>query len=381
VWQLFRQPDAEADGFEFVLYSDSVPLLAPGEPHAVGPLTVWSTGPDAGLGFGARLVLRAWPASPVDDPGASEAFTDGGEAQLLAVMQKSAQWWLGEAVDEEVAALLSLGMGIRMRSGGITRRFAAGGDPAGAPEWHNHLVPVLPAVPDHLVQIHFIRGIETPFDWAWKLVQEVPRVSATEAFVLVRAAIQYAEALWVVDSDPQLAWLRLVTALEGVAVHVQAEANLLPNLIRKQFQHTADAVQGADGEIPPKVLSEFDKLLGAGARFTEFTARFAPGAFEPRPPVEFQVDFDNLGPRLKKIYDLRSKLLHEGRPFPPMLVMGIPERFDNGAWAEHPGDSVHLTGSAGWSPQDLPMHLWVFAHIAQSAILNWWRSVPKSDPT
>jgi len=318
----------------------------------------------------------------VDDAGVNKDFSEGGEPQLLAVMQKSAQWWLGEAVDQEVAALLSLGMGIRMRSGSITRRFTAGGDPAGSPEWHNHLVPVLPAVPDHLVQIHFIREIETPFDLAWQLLQEVPRVSATEAFVLVRAAIQYAEALWVVDSDPQLAWLRLVTALEGVAVHVQAEANLLPDLIRKHFPHTAAAVQeaSADGEIPPKVLGEFDHLLGASARFTEFTARFAPGAFEPRPPVEFRVDFDNLEPRLKKIYDLRSKLLHEGRPFPPMLVMGIPEKFDNGAWAEHPGDSVHLTGSAGWSAQDLPMHLWTFARITQCAILNWWISLPKSEP-
>lgn len=110
--------------------------------------------------------------------------------------------------------------------------------------------------------------------------------------------------------------------------------------------------------------------------------RYAPPALQHRPDREsLRVDWDSLDPALKAIYGYRSDLLHSGKPFPPMMVLGRPEQDDNDALAERPnGDAFHSSGIAGWMSAEVPMYLWTFAYLVRGALLSWWREQAAAQP-
>jgi hypothetical protein len=124
---------------------------------------------------------------------------------------------------EELAALLSLLLGIRLRAGGILRVFQladdadnGGYDARGYPHEMGPppylprptMFPMLPGISDYTRYVDF-----SPVS----LLDTYKRLSARQARALVRSARSYREAIWIADSDPRQAWLRLVTAVEAVA--------------------------------------------------------------------------------------------------------------------------------------------------------------------
>lgn len=277
---------------------------------------------------------------------------------------------------EEIAALLSLILGVRLRDGGLIRRFEYGKDPAGNPELHDHRPPALIPVPDRRVQLPGLRGAEVNLGLGVRWLSLYPRLAPAEAIVLAKAARCYADALWIGDNDPQQAWLHLVTALETVAVLVQIDTLDPIDVLNDAHSELVDVItnRGAS-DILPKIADLLVETSKATRRFLDFTCRYAP-----QPPTErpgnhgMRVDWDTLRKSMSLIYGHRSNYLHAGRPMPPGMIGLNLEYDEDGRPPERiEQDSTISAGYATWKTNQVPMFLWVFAYITRGTLLNWWQ--------
>ncbi|WP_156618552.1 hypothetical protein [Mycobacterium sp. 852013-51886_SCH5428379] len=278
--------------------------------------------------------------------------------------------WLGLTLDEEVSALLSLFLSIRIRSAGVTRQFPVDSDdPAGTPVAYSRVRPELA-----LSQRRILPRVSRPRAFLGdvpELLGRLPTLNASESVALTRCAHQYQMAVWVADSDPELAWLQLVSAVEVAATHWRGQK--------------VDAVAGLK-ELYPKIVGKLNdeeqvkfvarqlkKLIGSTQRFLDFMEEFDPG-----PPVErceehFQISWTDLRRRLTLVYRYRSNRLHSGEPFPPVMNQE-PMASDQGAgWYERPFGVAHFAGSTQWPSDAIPMYLWFFERLVQGALLRWYR--------
>ena len=379
-WQLWHHPNPESDGWECLLYSDAR-LRAPDGPHTVGPFEFWPTFVEPPPGVAApRLVLRIPRAQPV-----LEWQEDGRKAgPSRDLLKRNSHWWLGTSVDDEVAALLSLALGVRLRSGGLVRRFVNGGDAAGVPELHDHHAPTLAVPSHHRIMLPQLRNTHVRLAPGFERLRSLKFLSPTTAVELTKAAHEYASAVWIADEDAQSAWLHLVTAIEVVAVHTQVHKTNHVDLFAEAHPRVVEQLKSEGGlGALPFIADQFAHLLIAGERFQRFAARYAPPAPQDRPQREnWRIDWDNLRPALKTIYGYRSNLLHAGKPFPPMMVLGHPERDSNEAPAECPdSDTFFASGTAGWEPGKAPMYLWTFAYLVRGALLKWWQEQVNTQST
>jgi hypothetical protein len=109
----------------------------------------------------------------------------------------------GGSPTEGVAALASLRCGIRLRSGGPSRRFEPNGDPRGIPvAWNSEPPPSfdLGSGPPRLPTVageHSITGVAA--------MSSFPHLKPEQAIALVRSARLYQDALWLGESEPNLA--------------------------------------------------------------------------------------------------------------------------------------------------------------------------------
>ncbi|WP_329555164.1 hypothetical protein [Streptomyces sp. NBC_00696] len=366
-WQIWHHPDPESDGFESLLYSDS---LIHGEPYwsspaSVGPITLVPTAAELGGGLhhSGQVVVRFRHGSPVLPP---------GERPYTSSPDHYVEMYAGE----EIAALLSLILGVRLRDGGLIRRFEYGKDPAGNPELHDHRPPALIPVPDRRVQLPGLRGAEVNLGLGVRWLSLYPRLAPAEAIVLAKAARCYADALWIGDNDPQQAWLHLVTALETVAVLVQIDTLDPIDVLNDAHSELVDVItnRGAS-DILPKIADLLVETSKATRRFLDFTCRYAP-----QPPTErpgnhgMRVDWDTLRKSMSLIYGHRSNYLHAGRPMPPGMIGLNLEYDEDGRPPERiEQDSTISAGYATWKTNQVPMFLWVFAYITRGTLLNWWQ--------
>ncbi len=121
----------------------------------------------------------------------------------------------GGQASDEIAALASLLMGSRIYAGGASRSFRPGGEPEGRPErLEFKAAPTLlvgprgSILPNALGQ-HSLMNLE-------KMVL-YPKLTSSDAILLTRAARLYQEALWLIESEPHLSWLMIVSAVETIA--------------------------------------------------------------------------------------------------------------------------------------------------------------------
>lgn len=387
VRQLWTHPDPEAEGLEYLLYTDAeVSRDALGKLRSDGAaLMVYGTAaraetPDA---FGPKLALRARHAWP-QYPWTAESRQPKTE-ELLA----NAPWWTGLNVDQEVAALLSLATRTRVRSGGPTRRFPADGG-EGAAEHIHHRAPVLPE-PATDVMLPGFAG--RTFDSACTLLlPTIVTLPPDVAGVLVKAAAAYADAVWIADSDPVQGWLRLVTAVETVADFIGLEDETLEDQFRNSYGPTAKVLEESGGpELVKAVASTMKDKLGAGAKLWRFLKDRLPPAPAVRPPdptrqVNWVWDADpddkragigGIKDAVTTVYNHRSGYLHAGKPFPPALsAPPWPVRVHGAAQIPEerpPHDMLHGGGAAAvWKGKDVPMYLHTFEYIVHSALTAWW---------
>ncbi|MEU9031902.1 hypothetical protein AB0D46_31175 [Streptomyces sp. NPDC048383] len=343
-------------GVEFLLYSDA---------HVTGDseVTCYPYAVTNCLGFPETGRLAPVLALHLDDH-----FPD---FDVQPMNKTDTTGWLNLTLDDEIACLISLVAGIRLRTGGRVRTFRAEGEHRGAPEFYAHRVP------DWTPGARTIYPVPKGFDLAglkgW--LDRYLALGREDAVALVRAARHFRDALWVADTDPELAWLLLVSAIEVVAGRQTLKDTPAAELLRQEMPELAAKLVGAGGEDHLEAVAPYlVNIVKATARFKACVERYRPGPPSIRPEPYAQVEWD--WPKLKKaidrLYGYRSERLHAGVPFPHPLCQE-PMR-SGSALDERPSGTAAAVGNAAWVAKDLPMHLHTFGHIVQGCLLNWWQA-------
>jgi hypothetical protein len=186
----------------------------------------------------------------------------------------------------------------------------------------------------------------------------------------------YQDALWLIESEPELAWLLLVSSLEIAANEWQKErGDAVKRLETSKPELYEFLLHHEDPEILRRVADSFADSLGITRKFVDFVLEFLPSPPNDRPGelwAQFEWTQDNLRRAMKAIYSYRSKALHDGRPFPlPMCSLPHHDR----SWkapAEIMTSLGTSDGTGTWLKKDVPMHLHLFEYIAREVLLKWW---------
>ena len=358
-WQAYDPRTPAEEAFEVALYSDAD--LAGRIDAPAWPIDLMSALPPLSTGLKLTAVARIrWNTTADYDMTASDtaSYHGGGPA-------------------DEVAALVSLALGVRCRSGGIIRRWLCGDpDPLGTPFEADHRRPYLP---EQAGRRALLPGISTTsqhivtrnLEECRPLLDSFANPPGRRATALIRAARQYEHALWVAEDDPNLAWLQLVSALEVATLESttvdKSPAERLKTAKPELFEQLLTVGEAHADEIAKELADQ----VKSTARFLDFMDRFQPDPPEHRPPPYAQVDWPKMRKHLRQVYGYRSKALHSGTPFPdPMCA--APFKDTDSCPEERP--SYISAGGAGavWQAKDLPMYLHIFAYITRGALLNWW---------
>lgn len=332
-------------------------------------------------GLGPYAFLNAVPIS--DGPGVVNApivlRTEIHLGEYHPDMSKTDEaLYHGGTLVDEIAALASVSLGVRVRAGGETRRFEPGKDPYGRPcAWNDQPKPlvrvrgnrfILPSV----VGTHSMDQLE--------MMKSVPLIEPARYVNLIRACKFYQDALWVAESEPNLAWLMFVSALETAANDVYANDASPDERLRESKPDLAEILEEHGGrELVNQVSQLIAHTFGATKKFIDFTMQFMPSEPQQRPDQEWlQVKWSKGGLRkvLHRVYDYRSRCLHGGIPFPAPMFEAPFYSSAGSLPSEVPltGLASHSRGGT-WMPKDTPINLHCFHYIARGVLLNWWRAM------
>ena len=282
---------------------------------------------------------------------------------------------------DEMAALVSLCMGIRLKAGEFIREFIPNSrDPFGRPFTSRYKLDpvvnirtrglVLPRVGDTRTGCNLTK-IEP--------IKSLPNLTGKEAIALIRAARLYQDALWIAESDPSSAWVMFVSALECAANQWQI-SNESPLEMLKNSKPGLIKILEETGikDLPEKVAKEIKNNLGVTKKFINFILEFQPPPPDKRPIEWAQIDWskDSFKKYLNKIYNYRSIALHDGVPFPVPMCYSPLSFIDNEMQYFEKPCAISFQASGGkWMSKDVPMLLHTFEYITRGVLLNWWNSM------
>jgi len=285
-------------------------------------------------------------------------------------------YYHGGDANDEIAALLSLALGARIKAGGITREFKRGLDPRGRPSsWDYHNDPVFTKSTSGQI-VPSATGKRSLSDL--QPLQLLPRMTPFAAIALIRSARLYQEALWIAESEPSLSWLLLVSAIEvAAACWRSGDESFVERLAAAKPQLVELLRSTKIQNLVEQVAAEIAPSLGATKKFIDFLITFLPPSPTLRPPIKEQLSWEerHLKDVFSKIYGHRSHALHGGTPFPQPMCQPAFKRDDWDAPYEKPYGlaSSYLGGT--WLVEDTPLLLHTFNYIARGVLLNWWNSL------
>lgn len=282
----------------------------------------------------------------------------------------------GGNLNDELAALISLLMGIRLKSGGMNR-FFDGRDPKGHPiEADFQEDPNLPP-PPRVPVLSSAVGEHSLEDAM--LLKEFPRITPEQSVALVRASRLYQDAVWIIESEPALSWVMLVSAVEAAAGSWRDETDTPIERMRWANEDFARLLVEYGGqELEEKAAKMVSGVIGAGRKFRTFLLNFLPPPPTLRPPEVFQHQWtqEELTKSFKIIYGHRSKALHAGTPFPYPMCMR-PYGASGEAPSERPVGIAMSSRGSTWAAEDAPMHIHVFEYIVRRSLISWFKSMLK----
>jgi hypothetical protein len=285
----------------------------------------------------------------------------------------------GGSIVDEIAALCSLSLGVRLESGGMSRQFQFEQleDPLGRPlefdfqrprmiSLVDGRTPVLPDVSKNRL------GKPNQFNLDnLRRLSSIQHLTASTSVALVRVARLYQEALWISESAPEIAWLLLVSAVEVAAEQWNSSNQTPTERLRASQPKIARLIAGSGGEeLLAEIANILSPSLGSTKKFRDFVLNFSDDALRNGTLAEFKTKLD-------KIYGYRSKALHGGIPFPapmcqpPHFVSEERQYFDKPV-----GLAAGSKGSV-WLAKDLPLNLHGFHRVVRASLLNWWDSFAK----
>ena len=283
-------------------------------------------------------------------------------------------YYHGGILQDEIAALASLILGVRFKSGGETREFNEGEDPRGKPILYKlNMNPILLLNGEKLIIPNARRTINLKdLD---KLLS-YPTLSPGDAIILIKAARIYQDAIWIAESEPELAWIMFVSAIETVANHWSTVKATPVEKLHASMPELEDVLFDQGGEAHVEAVANLVvPYMGATKKFVDFVMNF-----RPQPPVNrsrkhlrYSWDEKEIEKTLKMIYKYRSGALHGGSKFPapmcypPMIFDGMP--------GEVPIGLATMANGGVWKIDDTPILLHTFEHIVRGALLKWWISL------
>lgn len=284
----------------------------------------------------------------------------------------------GGYLEDEIAALISLCLGVRLKAGGITREFKPQGDPKGLPRSYDFSknpvllkpatisLPVLPRMSKH-------QSIDRTI-----LFTRLLDLSPADANALVLSARLYQDGVWIAESEPALSWLMLVSAIEAAANHWRAGKESPEDQLRESKPDLLPILNKyGDDKLIAEVAKCISDQLGATKKFKDFIVEFLPDPPKHRPPENFRLSWkkEDLKKALGKVYSWRSKALHAGTPFPAPMCQAPRPIERNGAPIEIPLGLATQTKGGIWTKEDTPMLLHIFEYIVCEALVKWWKSM------
>lgn len=288
---------------------------------------------------------------------------------------------------DEMTALLSLCLGIRVKAGGATRVFGVDADSIGHPiGYMGDEDPSPPPRKNIRIRPMLVRATGSHSLEDAKQLAFFPLLPPKDAIALARAARMYQEAIWIIDNTPELSWLMLTSAIETVAhqwrkskaSHVERMRSAKPKLepILRKYARKKQA-----DHLVQEIAQEIADSMGATKTFREFIIAFLPPPPSLRPPEWAQLSWEHsdMMKTLNKIYGYRSEALHGGKPFPPPMCEPPLPVGEKGEVAEIPvGLAASMKGGV-WVAKDTPTLLHTYEYIVRNVILNWWDSLTSSD--
>ena len=305
-------------------------------------------------------------------------YDDEARPGPLTYEKSHIELYHGGYAQDELAALASLILGIRLSAGPVSREFQVNGDPLGRPTelWNRDKpyfrTPRIYVIPSTADGDHNLKDLLR--------IEKLKDVSQKKAIAIVRSARMYQEALWVAESEPSMTWLLFVSALETAANEWQrSKGDPVERLKESKPELHAYLSRLSDESIQKTVASGVVDSLGITKKFVNFVQDFRPAPPSQRPTEGFQFTWDdeNWTKALKTIYGYRSKALHEGIPFPAPLCSPPTRLPDLGVIGEIPTALAHHEKGATWIKKDLPIHLHIFEYVTRNVLLNWWSSAAK----
>lgn len=365
-WRAFLGGAPEYENFEDEFHSDT-PFT--GNAESYGPYTL-----------SAVYRKRSGPVSP------AVIVNNSLRADLMRLpvvggelAPPSSDGYHNGLIGDELAALISLELGVRLRFAG-TRRSSGIHDAHIAPLFED--VPPMtrpgPATREMLPRV-LRRAADLS---ALPLLGTFPWVGQGAQASLVRAARSYSSALWWANEDPNLAWLQLVTAIEAAAEHVGLEGDdsLSDVEVLQSEEPELWAALGDDNAVQGRVAAVLAPKMLVTRRFTNFLVnrRPSPPPENERPPFDL-LDWGDFRKCIQRVYRHRSTALHTGSPF-PMPMLSEPEVSDSGAIQEVPGGLAAAGRGGVWHAKDSPMLLSTFEYITRLALLTWWQEISAAPP-
>jgi hypothetical protein len=185
-----------------------------------------------------------------------------------------------------------------------------------------------------------------------------------EMFIL--ACRMYQEALALIDEKPDLAYLLLVSSVEVFVAKLgrkTVEGDLAPEI--------RSALADVGNEAAKKVL--LDRVLdldrGIGRNFVSYVVELVSDEFWQQSPSisieDGRVDRAELPDLLRKIYNQRSKTLHEAEPFPPN-IMDPPD-----SEAEIDRRPSVAVGQRRWTQAQVIPYVTFFERLVQHVLLQF----------
>lgn len=326
----------------------------------LGPYQLFNALPADREGAAPALVVRA--SYSFEKPNFTGGADDTDESR-----------YHGGDLFDELAALVSLGLGIRCRSAGLTRMFGEA-DALGRPAYFDLAIPYLPAG-----RRSVIPGLRRQVDVSEvvPLLQRYAAITAGDAVALVRVARLYQQAVWAADADPSQAWVQLVSALETAAGQWKPKRFDARARVRLVWPELAIVLDEIDDEYADAIARLVAPVVKSQLGFRQFMEAFSPPPPEVRPVTWTQVDWNDLGQHLDTIYRYRSRALHAGIPFPTPMC-GAADTLEDGIPIERPLGVSSWGLDGRWHGGDTPMLLATFEYIARAALVRWWSQLPSS---
>jgi hypothetical protein len=362
-WRAALQNENAQYAYECPLYSDAQIM---GETH-IGPFRFLNT-----VAHGS--VIKESSVAPV-----IVLRVDVHVSFEMPEMKKTdTSMYHGGSLSDEAAALAALAMGARIEAGPTTREFEKG-DIRGKPiAYYGYTGPALSRsrLGRTLPAAAGTHSLET-LNWlsTWRNTDPLDEVA------LIRAALLYQHALWIADSEPALAWLLLVSAIETAANRWDQSSPSPADRLRDSKPDLVEAIEARCPELLPIVAEKIKDSIGVGKKFASFILNFLPDPPEKRPAEWAQIRWerDNLATSLRTIYNHRSRALHTGVPFPAPMCRPPGKLQDE--WVapeERPVAGAASAGGGVWLQKDMPMYLHSFEYIARKVLQAWWSSADSS---